>query len=355
MTGSFKERMFDKAIDCILDMLSDTADETLEELLNKNTRQKILYKTIRKFVDSQYFKGELKSAIYSDNKEAVLNVDSDAIAPSNSLEQIQIAIMPVIEASFASEDRNDLLTIAKHVAVIYQQRAKMTIQLFDIVKLQQDSLARVSGDIAALTDIVSLNQKYELELRLERETLLQKELTNEVSGIIFKMMDYYLNLITKYPPSFTGAEMDHLDEAKATRTKEVAENIDNYVHEDFCTVPVVVLLPTSMEGEKKEIPCIGFMEQFRCTVLSNTDKLLKYKDNVDLETYVFILRLRNKLQSVLFPPIHELGIQWILSANSYAIDVSFFCRELSEIGMLLYSLYQKLLVKSKQTYEDGQR
>ena len=54
MTGLFKERMFDKAIDCILDMLSDTADETLEELLSRNTRQKILYKTIRNFVDSQY-------------------------------------------------------------------------------------------------------------------------------------------------------------------------------------------------------------------------------------------------------------------------------------------------------------
>lgn len=345
MTESIKEYMLDKATDCILDMLYDTAGETLEELLNKNTRQKILYKTIRRFVDSQYFKGELKSAIYSDNKEAILNVDSDAIAPSNSFEQIQTAIMPAIEASFASGDGNDLLTIAKHVTVIYQQRAKMTIQLFDIVKQQQDGFASVSGDIAELTDMVASNHKYELELRQERETLLQKELANEVSGIISEMMNSYLNLITKSPPHFTGTEMEHLGEAMVTKTKEVAENIENYIHEDFCSVPVVVLVPTSIKGESREIPCISFMEQLRCVVLSNTDKLLKYKDNVDLETYVFTLRLRNKLQSVLFPPIHKLGMQWILDVKSYIIDVSFFCKELSEIGMLLYSLYQKLLVR----------
>ena len=70
-----------------------------------------------------------------------------------------------------------------------------------------------------------------------------------------------------------------------------------------------------------------------------------YKDIIDTETYVSILRLRNSVQSVLFPPLIEMGQTNIISnTNNISIDVVFFQKTIAEIGNQLLEIYRNLMI-----------
>lgn len=345
MADSFKDFLLDKAADALLELLMDSSKEEIQALLEKNKLQKILHKAIRDFSQGAYFNREFSGVIYVDESEMVYSIPDDAINPAFTTDQIEAVLNGVVEVCFVTDDSDALKPIAHNIAMMYLQRAKMTMQLHNVLEVQRESFDSIAGSVSDLKEVYLENTRYELQLRREREVLLKKELHNEVSAIISKMMQLYLALVTKELPSFSGDEMNNLDAAMANKIESTIDCIAEYVHEDFCSKPVSLLIVNGFESKTTSLPHVIFAEtHFRKTILNNTENLLKYKDIIDIETYVNILRLRNSVQSVLFTPLIEMGQTNLLpAASNSTIDPTFAQNELSSIGGHILAIYRNLV------------
>lgn len=338
-----KDIVIDKIVDDLLDVIANTSKEEIKHVLEKNKLQKILYKTIIAFTKSMYFKREYKNIIYNDNKDVIFSIPDDKIHASKTPKQLAENILYIIQDCFPSDDIESQNKISYDIAFMYLQRAKVTIDLYDIIHMQQNGFNQMTDDLSEIKNIILSNHKYELDLRQEKETLLRKELQNEVVGFIGEIMRRYILFVTKEPAKLSKEEMDNFEKGLISKIKSTIKEIDKYITEDFCIKPVEVLIVNGLQSEKKYINYFVFSECcFRNYVLDRTKKLLDYKDIMDLETYVVILRLRNKFQSNLFIPLIEMGQTKILMVNNIKIDESFFKREISEIGNLIILLYRQL-------------
>lgn len=345
MAETLKDMLLDKAVESLLELLIDSSKEEVQALLERNKLQKILHKAMLDFSQGAYFNREFTGVIYVDEYELVYSIPDDAINPAFTADQIEYAINGVVKVCFVTDDPDVLEPIARNIAILYLQRAQMTIQLHNVLQVQREGFDAIANSISDLKEVYLENTQYELQLRREKEVLLKKELHNEVSSVICEMMKFYLALVMKELPSFTGDEMNHLSAAMAKKIQSTIDSMAEYIHEDFCRTPISLLIVNGLQSETITTPYFVFAETyFRKTILRNTDKLLKYKDLIDIETYVNILRLRNSVQSVLFPPLIEMGQTNVLKvANNSTIDPTFAQKELVDIGRHILAIYRNLV------------
>lgn len=132
--------------------------------------------------------------------------------------------------------------------------------------------------------------------------------------------------------------------AHINKIEEVVGHIEEYINDDFCAKPVCVNIANGLEVAEKEITYFVFSElYFRNVVLDGTEKMLKYKDIMDVETYVFILRLRNKVQGNLFLPLIERGQTNIIGYSNIEINVNDFRKTFKDVGQTIVMLCEKIL------------
>lgn len=345
MAETLKDMLLDKAVEALLELLIDSSKEEVQTLLERNKLQKILHKAMLDFSQGAYFNREFSGVIFVDESELVYSIPDDAINPAFTTDQIESALNEVIEVCFVTDNPDVLKPIARNIAMLYLQRAKMTIQLHNVLQVQREGFDTIASSVSDLKEVYLENTRYELQLKREKEVLLKKELHNEVSSVISEMMKLYLALVMKEMPSFSGDEMNHLDAAMANKTQSTIDRIAEYIHEDFCRKPVSLLIVNGLESKTITLPYFVFAEtSFRKTILFNTEKLLMYRDIIDIETYVNILRLRNSVQSVLFPPLIEMGQTNVLqAANETTIDPTFAQKELADIGGHILAIYRNLV------------
>ncbi len=341
--SSFKEMLLDKAIDNCLDIIADTSKDELKKLLEKDRLQKILHKVFITFSKSPYFSHEYHDVEFIDDKDLIYSITDEKIRIIDTSEEIANNILPYITKCFISDIDDFHVNIAKQISELYLQRAKLTIDLGDLLQSQKEGFEEISEELEEIKDVILANFKYETLLKAEKEALLKKELNNEVSALISEIMNNYLYLLLKKAPTFSKDEMDDLADAKARKIDEVTDSIGDYITDDFCTVPVITTHVNGLQNETKRVNYFVFLECcFRKSILQGTNKILEYKDIIDIETYVFILRLRNKLHDNLFPPLIEMGQTNIINNPNISIDVEYFKKEFFEIGKLIVAIYRKL-------------
>lgn len=346
MASSLKEMLLDKAVDSLLELIVDSSKEEIEALLNQKKLQKILHKSVCEFAQSAYFKHEFSHVAFIDDNEIVLSIPDDEINPAYTVSQIEQAISNIITVCFVTDDADVYTPISRGIAMIYLQKAKMTIQLHNILTVQRDGFETISDSIEDFKKLYIENRKHEIQLHREKEVLLKKELYNEVSPMVCDMMKQYLAYVTKSSPSFSGEEMNNLGQAMFERVEKTIDQLADHIDGNFCNKPVSILLVNGLESKNVTINFFVFAEQyFRKTILKNTERILTYKDIIDTETYVSILRLRNSVQSVLFPPLIEMGqINIISNTNNISIDVVFVQKTIAEIGNQLLEIYRNLMI-----------
>lgn len=181
MAESLKEKLCEKAVDVVFDLFTNLSYDELKELLDKDRHQKVLYKVICDFQKSSYFHREFHSVIYVDNRDLVFSIANDDISPAKTVEQIQEAIVNVINECFVTDSRDSLSLICRYVASVYLQRTKMMIQIYDVLPQMRESFDRLDEGLDDLKQLIKDSSQREMELRHEREFILKKELHNEVS------------------------------------------------------------------------------------------------------------------------------------------------------------------------------
>lgn len=173
----------------------------------------------------------------------------------------------------------------------------------------------------------------------------RQELYNEVNNYIFDIINRYLYLVCKCSPELDNPskapDFDVMQLMRA-KLKDVIDNIDKYVNEDFCLNSIRLLRVNGLQHVEEDMEYFKFMEfEFKNKILKSTRKILEYRDIIDTETYVYLLRIRNSLNGPLFPSLYEMGQVNIIKNNNIRIDVEDFRIELRLIGENILKLSDK--------------
>lgn len=346
MSETIKEKFLNKAIDDVLEVVVDTSKQELEELIDKNKLQKILCRTIEKFGTSDCFKKEYRDVAFECNKDSVYYLTNEELDLSNMVQEITNSILKIIPYSFFSDDDSVYQGIADRISRLYIQRAKVTVSLYDVIRLQHNTVLKIDGGISDLKSVIISNHNTEIKLRQERELLLKQELKNESSSLLTEIMRNYVYLILKKSPVFEG-EVHDVSRALVSEMESLVEKIDELVEQDFYMKPVIVKFVSELKVSIEEVICLEFMEIYvHDVILRNTEKMLKYENIMDIETEICILRLRNAIQSNWLPVVIANGQSNILKCSNMIIDLDFvngFRSALKNIGELIISLYRKLI------------
>lgn len=344
MAESLKEKLCEKAVDVVFDLFTNLSYDELKEFLDKDRHQKILYKVICNFQKSSYFHREFHSVIYVDNRDVVFSIANDDISPAKTVEQIQEAIVNVINECFITDSQDSLSLICRYVASVYLQRTKMMIQIYDVLPQMRESFDRLDEGLDDLKQLIKDNRQKEMELRREREFILKKELHNEVSIAVSDIMNRYLYLLLKSAPEFKGIIANDMSGAMAGKIRELINAIDEYVKDDFIRVPVILTVARGLDTHNETIPFLKYSEHcFRKVILERTAHLMQYHEIVDSESYLSILRLRNSVQGNFFLPLDEMGQSAYINADAINLDVKWAQGVLYEVGENILTIYNNLV------------
>ena len=341
MSESLKEKILDKVTDELLGLIFNTTKDELEQLMYQGRRQKILHKTILDFYESDYFKREFSDITCNKDKELLLGIDDSIINISLPSEELNANLLPYLSKIFVTDNDVVIPYITTNIVNMYIQRAKSTTQLYEVICAERSNYEKLDKEIITLQNIIIDSVYNTAALQIEKESLLKKELHNEMSSIISEIMQIYIFLICKTSPILVREEQLHPIESMANIIQNVIDDIGSYINEDFCTVPVVCDIANGLEKTNQSFPHLIFNEYFKDIVLKNTDVLMKYKDEMPLVTLVTILRLRDRLHGPLFPSLLKMGQTNIIASTNITIDVIYFRDVYLEIGSLILELYQQ--------------
>lgn len=336
--------VFDKIVDQILDLACGKTKTEIENLMNQNRNQKILEHCMKKIADSDWFKNEFPNVEFCLDHNIIYSIDDKKIRIGLEKRKITENITEVVRHCFIS-DNDDITRISEMVTEQYIQQAKTTMQLYEIIEHQQRNYENLDGAIKDVKQIIISNKRKEEKLLLEKEQLLKQELSNEVKNYIFDMMNRYLYFIYKCSPEMENpsrcAEFDVV-QLMQVKIKEVIDSINSYVNNDFCEKGVRVFSANGLRHVEEDVDYFKFMEfGFKNAILEDTRKILDYRDIIDTETYVYLLRVRNALNGPLFPSLYEMGQYNIINCKKISIDVDCFRKELYSLGENILRLSKK--------------
>lgn len=122
------------------------------------------------------------------------------------------------------------------------------------------------------------------------------------------------------------------------------KNIEQYVDEKFYVKNVMAGRANGLELKDEEVGCFEFMEfEFKNPILLRIDSILEYRDIIDLETYVYLLRIKNILNADGFPSLYCMGQTNIINNKNIILsDVEGFRKTLVDLGKNILLLCDKL-------------
>lgn len=308
MAESLKDKIVDKAVEAVLELCLNVSAEELKSRIDSNKFQRVLYKVIGDFSKSSYFHREFQSVLFVENRDAVFSIADDDINPAKTVEDIYNVIFGLIENCFVTDRVDALQPICQYISSLYLQRSKMMMQIYHIFPELKGNFEEISNELSELKQLIVDNYAKELRMRHEQEVILKKELHNEVTNIVCEMLNKYLYLVIKTSPTYEGDISKDPAGNMAGKTQEILNEVDAYVKEDFFSVPVTLTIANGFTIETKTMPYLFYSEHvFRKCILNSSSKLMEYRDIIDQESYLAILRLRNEVQGNFFIPVDELG------------------------------------------------
>lgn len=339
-----KDIVFDKIVDEILDVIVGKSKSEIENLISQNRNQKILGRCMQKIADNDMFKTEYADVTFVLDWNSIYSIDDDKISVALEKSEIVKNIADVVKQCFVSDNDNSK-RISEFVVEKYVQQAKTTIQLYEIIKQQHQNFENLDDAISDVKELIISNKRNEERLLIEKEQLLKQELYNEINSYISDMINRYLYLVCKCSPKLDNpSKTPDFDVMQLMRPKleDVIDNIDKYVNEDFCLNSIRLLRVNGLQHVEEDMEYFKFMEfEFKNKILKSTREILEYRDIIDTETYVYLLRIRNSLNGPLFPSLYELGQVNIIKNKNIRIDVENFRKELSLIGENILKLSNK--------------
>lgn len=340
-----RDLVFDKIVDEILDIIVGKSKAEIENLINQNKNQKILGHCMQKIAENDAFKAEYADVEFFLDWNFIYAIDDEKINIALEKKKIIENISKAVKHCFIS-DNDNTQRISELVAEQYIQQTKTTIEVYEIIKRQHQDFENLDGAINEVKEIIIADRKKEERLLIEKEQLLKRELYNEINIYISEMMKRYLYLICKCSPEMVNpSQSSNFDPMQLMMKKieEVIRNIDLYVKDDFVKREVHLLRADGLKRIEESMEYFRFMEfEFKNVILQSTGQILEYRDIIDTETYVYLLRIRNSVNGPIFPSLYKMGQYNIIdNSKNIKIDVEYFRKELYSLGENILKLSYK--------------
>ncbi|MCM1235925.1 MAG: hypothetical protein NC489_38025, partial [Ruminococcus flavefaciens] len=311
MSKTLKDTIFDKITDEILDAVVGFSKQELQNFIDKNKKQKILMHCIKKFANSDFFKREYKDIVYILDEEKIMAVSDNELDVSLQKENLSKNIEKCVINCFVSDDDSHVSKITEIITEYYIQHANVTIGLYDIIKNQHIYYEDLGSSVSEVKKLILENKQREQKLLVEKESLLKKELDNEIRLYLSDIMNKFLFFMCKESPQLDNPSRRAdfiIEDLMCNKIEEIVYHIDNYVREDFCDIGVNIIQFNENNKIERTMNYFQFMEcVFKAGILENTQCMLQHKDIIDLETYICILKLRNYANASIFPSLIALG------------------------------------------------
>lgn len=348
MSDTLQRKVLDVFVSKVLEFFADKTKDELIEILTKDDLKKILFKTMKKFTESDYYKQEFNNSyqFYDDGGKYIMdNIQNDNINPSLTVEELNHNLSDLIDVYFQGD--NDKSYLLNQIVTNYRANASIKITLFDLLVQQQDFYKQTVEQLEIHTRLLNEVKNQGEESKSFKKLILKESINKELQSILLQISNQYLYFVLKKSPTFSGDDLWDI-KARKNAIHQIQAQMDNLVDEDFYKNPVRALIPSQETFEQffnnnklitKNIPYYQFCEyQFKGLIIEKINNVLdKYKTFLPDEFILLLFDLEKQLKS----PIFETGLQYGLDISKLTVVSYDFqnCRKiLSEIGDTIIKL-----------------
>ncbi|WP_313128514.1 hypothetical protein [Anaerocolumna sp.] len=328
--GKISESILNKIVDEILSVATCYTKEELNELINQNRQQRILLHCIIRFANSELFRINYKDAEYYDDQDSILSISTDKITLSLAPHIIKDNLSKVLNKCFITDNKDRYDKIVEYISHEYIYQSKATVQLYDVLKSQQDNFDSMGENISEVKKLIIQDQEKQKRLFAKKQDLLKYELQNIVQGNLVNMMKYFLIFVCKQSPSIIGPNGEgfiSIPESMSVKIAEIISDLDVYITDDFGNIPIKVnLVNTSIANFsdcciEQEVNYFMFLDIFKGEISKSIDDLRKYEDYIDIDTRTLVLRLKNYINAPIFTSV-PVSVKYYLESNNQNIKVN---------------------------------
>lgn len=328
--GKISESILNKIVDEILNVATCYTKEELNELINQNRQQRILLHCVIRFANSELFRLNYKDTEYYDDHDSILSISTDKITPSLSPNIIADNLSKVLNKCFITDNKDRYDKVVEYISHEYIYQSKATVQLYDVLKSQQDNFDSMGENISEVKKLIIQDQEKQKRLLAKKQDLLKYELQNIIQGNLENMMNYFLLFVCKKSPSIIGPNgkgFISIAESMSIKITEIIKDLDLYITDDFGNIPVKLnLMNTSIANfddlyRQQEVSYIIFLDVFKGEISKSIDDLRKYEDYIDIDTRTLVLRLKNFINAPIFTSV-PVSVKNYLESSNQKIKVN---------------------------------
>lgn len=201
---SIKDIVLEKAIEQAVTLFMGKSSNEIKEILKQNEKQKILLRCFERFCESDLYKNEFGGTVCEIDKELILNVPDEKIAPELDEKQLIKNLIDVFKKCVLVDDINIIERISQCVCSSYRNEAKKMMELFHIFQeLKKGNIenSEARNEFRRYFELLLENQS-NAEVTLTNSIIEIKQLLNESlnthendkSNTIIESSDYKLAL-----------------------------------------------------------------------------------------------------------------------------------------------------------------
>lgn len=275
--------LFEVLLEQMFSFIASKGIDQLETLRTQLTNQNILYLTITQFAKSELFRTEYKDTIYIDNKDDILAIAHDSIAPTLSISEIVENLTPLLEKCFITDDKTVSQRLFESIAMQYLAKNNLAVSMLDIAKQQRESTDAIVNSVSGLQSELENISAAVAAFNTKKERALNSGLGLKINSFIFTATQHFVLIATKNSPVLSGS-----DKTPRDSILELMKTIRDLVLEDFPVVderyfitPIKTFTPdphVAFQTNDLHIDVLKMLYIYKTELNNKVDELLKYSN-----------------------------------------------------------------------------
>lgn len=339
--NSVKDILINKITDDILNLLIGKSTDEIKNLINQNKRQRILLHCFEKFIESDLYLKEFKKSSCIIDKDLLLSISDDILKPELTVDELVHNLSGYFKKCIITDENESFEQITKYLCVSYKSQIKTTLELYNLLELEQINTDKIINELETVKDLVIKGLDEQRNKEYKKEQLIKEYLQNEFTNYYLLVIDRFVYLVTKGTKKCIlngDTTTKGLIKGETDALRDTVKDINNYIKNDFVRKPIQAISSPSMETH--EISYFEFMEMyFKKPIIEATQKLLEYDRIISNELYLILLEILNSLNGNIFPSLYQSGmISMVENLNRIEINVSDFINAYSKLGKTILKL-----------------
>lgn len=345
MGESIKDKLIEKALDEVFDVIIGKSKEEIIQIVFKDSLKDTLFRVMKEFSNTDYFRYAFQEFVFLSNQSFMERFDEKSLNISLSFDELEVNIGKVVKEYFNSDEISKINKLIKIITEKYIAKALLKVNLADLL-VKQENLYK--------NTMKQLDKQYEIlkEIRDQKESdeeykrnLMHGELNLLLLHELNDIANRYGYFVLKRPISLKG-DMDLY-----TKLKEIINDIDNNIKEDFMKKPIRIIdasqpqvLQRVLTGQnvEREISYREFVySYFKLPIIKKIDKINgEYSNQLTKSFLKNLIKLKDKMKSGFLIVGLEYGIN--IPLENVNFNVNELRNFIKEVGLIIIDLYEEI-------------